>query len=135
MHSDPARRTDLLLDGLLHRQEVDRFASLCVPTSPEELKGLRLRILAYLASLVSMARTSPEIDIHLARRIGSVLASVLDDPIDLDETDRALLRGATEYFLLTSDDGDDLRPLGFDDDARVVNRVLVAIGRADLELL
>lgn len=135
MHPDPARRTDLLLDGLLHPREVDQFAALCSPTSVEDLKGLRLRILAYLASLVSMAREQPEIDVQLARRIGSVLATVLDDPTDLEETDRALLRGATEYFLLTSDDGDDLRPLGFDDDARVVNRVLVAIGRADLELL
>lgn len=135
MHPDPARRTDLLLDGLLHPREVDQFASLCTPTAAEDLKGLRLRVLAYLASLVSLGRDHPGIDVPMARRIGSVLAAVLDDPADLDETDRALVRGATEYFLLTSDDGDDLEALGFDDDARVLNRVLVAIGRADLEIL
>ncbi len=134
MHPDQHRRNALLLDGLLHPREVDQFSALCTPTRTDELKGLRLRVLAYLASLVAMADSNPGLDVTMARRIGSVLATVLDDPADLDETDRALLRGATEYFLLTSDDGDDLQPLGFDDDARVLNRVLAAIGRADLEV-
>ncbi|MGI9607199.1 MAG: hypothetical protein ACR2P0_13770 [Acidimicrobiales bacterium] len=130
----PSHRPDLVVEGLLHPGEVDRFTAFCVETSREDLKGLRLRVIAYLASLVRLADGDPHIDVELARRIGSTLAHVLDDPVDLDETDRALLRGGVEYFLLTDDDEGDMAANGFDDDRRVVNRVLEALGRIDLLL-
>ena len=132
--SESYRSPNTVVHGLLHPGEIDRFTSLCFATDREELKGLRLRVLAYIASLVRLADADPRIDVETARLIASTLAHVLDDPVDLDEIDRALLRGATEYFLLTDDDGGDLKPLGFDDDRRVLNRVLEAMGRFDLQL-
>ena len=120
--------------GLLHPGEIAQFTALCRETSRDDLKGLHLRVVAYISSLARLAEHDERIDIDTARRIASTIAHVLDDPVDLDATDRALLRGAAEYFLRSNDDGSDLGPLGFDDDQRVLDRVLSAVGRDDLLL-
>jgi hypothetical protein len=40
-----------------------------------------------------------------------------------------------DYFVMRDDGEDDLHsPIGFDDDARVVNAVLDALGRSDLRV-
>ena len=134
MAEPSTKRPDMVVAGLLHPREIAQFTALCRETEREDLKGLRLRVIAYLASLTRLADDDPRIDIAVARRIGSTIAHVVDDPLELDATDRALLCGAAEYFLMSNDDGADLGPLGFDDDRRILNRVLRAIGRDDLLL-
>jgi uncharacterized membrane protein YkvA (DUF1232 family) len=128
-------RAALLLDGILHPGEVDRFVAAAAPTAADELPGLRLRVLAHLARVDALAQRHPRVDIDAARRIAEVLVALCDEPDQLDDQERALLRGAVEYFVLETDELDDVDDvIGFDDDARVVNAVSAALGRHDLRI-
>jgi uncharacterized membrane protein YkvA (DUF1232 family) len=128
-------RADLLLDGILHPGEVDRFVAGAVPTAADELPGLRLRVLAHLARVDELGRRQPRVDTEAAQRIAAVLVRLCDEPDQIDDRGRALLRGAIEYFVLETDEVDDVDDvIGFDDDARVVNAVTAALGRQDLRI-
>jgi hypothetical protein len=130
-----APRTDRLLEGILHPGEVDRFVSAARPTTPDELAGLRLRVLAHAARVSELGRRDPRVDVETAQRIATVLAQLCDEPDQLADDQRALLRGAVEYFVLDDDEVDDTDDVvGFDDDARVVNAVTAALGRRDLRI-
>ena len=130
-----ASRTDRLLEGILHPGEVDRFVSAARPTGPEELAGLRLRVLAHAARVAELGRQQPRVDVETAQRIAGVLTQLCDEPDQLADDQRALLRGAVEYFVLDDDEVDDTDDvIGFDDDARVVNAVTAALGRHDLRI-
>jgi hypothetical protein len=128
-------RAKLLVEGILHAGEVDRLVAGAAPTDPSELPGLRLRVLAYLARIEATAEQVPSVDIEAARKIGWVLAELCDAAAGLDEHQRALVRGAVEYFVLDRDVvADTVDVVGFDDDARVVNAVTAALGRDDLAI-
>jgi hypothetical protein len=130
-----ASRTDRLLEGILHPGEVDRFVSAARPTAPSELAGLRLRVIAHAARVAQLGRDRPLVDVETAQRIASVLTQLCDEPDQLTADQRALLRGAVEYFVLDDDEVDDTDDVvGFDDDARVVNAVTAAFGRRDLRI-
>jgi uncharacterized membrane protein YkvA (DUF1232 family) len=129
------RRADLLLEGILHPGEVDRFVAVARPTIAAELPGLRERVLAHLREVESLAAEQPRVDVDTARRISEVLAQLCEQPELFDDQHRALLRGAVEYFVLDHDvRGDTTDVLGFDDDARVVNAVTASLGRPDLRI-
>ncbi|MEZ5232271.1 MAG: hypothetical protein AB7W59_04855 [Acidimicrobiia bacterium] len=128
-------RARLLLQEILHPEEMNRFIAGCVPTSVEELRGLRERSDDYLQWAKDQAAQSAAVDLDTAERIAGVLASLLDEPDRYDDEARALLAGATSYFVDADDGSNDLTDvLGFDDDARVLNAVLDAIGRRDLRI-
>lgn len=128
-------RAQLLVEGILHPGEVDRFTLGAIGTDPEELAGLRLRVLAYITHVDHMAATRPRVDIDVARRIAEVLSQLLDEPDQFDAHGRQMLRGAVEYFVLDRDGNGDLTDvIGFDDDARVVNAVVESLGRGDLRI-
>ncbi|MFN0027263.1 MAG: hypothetical protein ACKV2O_08795 [Acidimicrobiales bacterium] len=133
MPIDASARARLLVQELLHPHEMDRFIAACLPTQQAELPGLRLRTQAYLAWARNAAKANPALDLDMATRIATTLSSVLDEPDQYGEEDRALLRGAVDYFVNSEDDANDLtNAVGFDDDARVLNAVLEALGRRDL---
>ena len=136
--SDQAR-LDLLLDGLLHPREVDRLVAGATETPVADFPGLTERTERHLAAVEELAGEDGGVDVDVARRIADALASVLADvparPDAYSSEARALLRGAVEYFILDKDDDTDSEPgIGFDDDARVLNAVLRAIGRPDLRV-
>src|SRR3954468_12377055 len=132
--SDP-NRANLLVEGILHAGEVDRLVAGSAPTEPPELPGLRLRVLTYLARLETVAEGKPALDIEAARKIGWVLAELCDAAAGLDDQQRALVRGAVEYYVLDHDVVDDTADVvGFDDDAGVVNAVTAGLGRSDLAI-
>ncbi len=115
------------LESLLNPDEQHRFRRLCLETSAEELAQLGEVVTLHLDQLREAA--TPVADLDAANRIGAALASLLDGGHSFDGEQRALIRGAVEYFLLADDASDDLGDaLGFDDDARVVNSVLDRIG-------
>jgi hypothetical protein len=129
------RRADLVLEGILHPGEVDRFVAVARPTSPTELPVLRQRVLAHLERVEALAERQPRVDIDTARRIADALVRLCEEAQGVDDQLRALLRGAVEYFALEGDElGDTTDVLGFDDDARVVNAVTAALGRDDLRI-
>lgn len=128
-------RARLLLQEILHPEEMNRFIAGCVPTSVEELRGLRERSDGYLQWAKGQAAQSAAVDLDTAERIAGVLAALLDEPDRYDDEARALLAGATTYFVDADDGSNDLTDvLGFDDDARVLNAVLDAIDRRDLRI-
>ncbi len=135
MVADVHARARLMVQELLHPGEMDRFVALCAPTDPDELAGLRLRVQAHLAWVRGQAERHPATDVDTATQIADALARLLDEPDQYDAGQRALLRGAVDYFVLKSDERDDLHSaLGFDDDVRVVNALLDAVGRIDLRI-
>jgi hypothetical protein len=132
---DVRARARLLTQEVLHPLEMDRFVAACVPTDSEEFAGLRLRVAGHLAWVRAQSESFPAVDIDTAARIAATLGHLLDEPDAYDADERALLRGAVDYFVMRDDGEDDLRsPIGFDDDARVVNAVVDALGRSDLRV-
>ena len=114
-------------DALLERARLVEAASV-----PDLVRQIELHI-----ERTRLAVSRNEfIDLDLATRVASALKAVLAsyDDIASDQA-RALIVGATFFFLKTNDVHPDLEsPLGFDDDARVLNAVLHDIGREDLIL-
>ncbi len=128
-------RPDFVVEGLLHPHQATQFTALCTTTSADELAGLRLRVRVHLAEVEALARADDRVDVEMARRIAKVLGPLLDEPDSWDAEQRALLRGAVEYFHLSEDHRSDLTDwFGFDDDARVTNAVSQALGRTDLTI-
>ena len=119
------------LHALLHPDEQQRFRRLCLETSPEELRELTELLSLHLHQVETLA--GPNTDVETARTIAHTLTRLLSTERTFDADQRRQIRGAVEYFLLTEDADSDLdHPLGFDDDLRVVNTVLVRIGRPEL---
>lgn len=128
----PARAA-LLVEGILHPRERNQFVSGCVPTTTEELVTLCRGIDDHLAYVTSASRQAAAIDVEMATAIASSLRRALADSTTLGAEHRALLRGAADYFMRREDSAHDLSDaLGFDDDARVLNRVLESLGRGEL---
>lgn len=116
------------LEELLNPDEQQRFRRLCLETSTEELAQLTALVELHLSQIAEAE--NPLADKETAGRIGSSLTSLLGTDERFDADERALIRGAVEYFLLADDASGDLDDaLGFDDDARVLNSVLDRIGR------
>ncbi|MCP3857668.1 MAG: hypothetical protein GY698_23580 [Actinomycetia bacterium] len=129
-------RPDFVVDGLLHPHQAAQFTALCTTTSADELAGLWLRVRVHLAEVEALARADDRVDVEMARCIAKVLGPLLDEPDSWDAEQRALLRGAVEYFHLSEDHRSDLTDwFGFDDDARVTNAVTQALGRTDLTII
>lgn len=123
------------IDRLLHPGERDQFLALCVSTSEIELLASRDRIRAHVRALAERAATSSTVDIEMAKNVAAAILALLSDTEHYDAEQRALIRGAIDYFVLTQDNQDDVSDLtGFDDDARITNAVTEALGREDLAI-
>lgn len=128
-------RLDLLLDGLLHPGEADRLVAGSRETSRAELGWLGTRVRAHLDQIEAAAHDRSSVDLDTARQVAGALLGLVSDPDGLDADARALARGAVEYFVLDADQRSDVGDvLGFDDDARMVNAVVTALGRPDLRV-
>ncbi len=121
------RNQALDLEDLLNPDEQRRFRRLCIETSPEELGELGAVIELHVEQVA--ANAGPATDVDTARLIGRSLCRLLGSGADFDADQRAQIRGAIEYFVMTDDASSDLDDvLGFDDDARVLNAMLSRIG-------
>lgn len=129
----PGDEPILDLEYLLNPEEQDQFRRLCLPTTAEELAALPELVELHLTQLE--AEAGPNADLEMAQAIGRTLITLLGASLPLDDSQRALVRGAVEYFLMVDDASGDLDDvLGFDDDARVVNSVLDRIGQPELKI-
>ncbi|MEM7271885.1 MAG: hypothetical protein AAF547_02290 [Actinomycetota bacterium] len=121
------------LHDLLHPDEQRRFRRLCLETSEEELAQLGDVVGMHLDHIRTVA--GPSTDVETAELIATSLTGLIGSGHAFDDGDRAQIRGAVEYFLLTEDASGDIEDaLGFDDDARVVNVVLDRIGRPEFTI-
>ncbi len=129
----PGDEPILDLEHLLNPEEQDQFRSLCLPTTPEDLAALPELVDLHLTQIE--AEAGPNADLETAQAIGRSLITLLGAGLTFDEAQRALIRGAVEYFLMVDDASGDLNDvLGFDDDARVLNSVLDRIGHPQLKV-
>ncbi len=121
------------LEDLLNPHEQRRFRRLCIETSAEELEQLTEVVELHLDQVKANAK--PLTDVETAELVAEAIQKVLAFTPDFDDRQRAMVRGAVEYFVLNEDASDDLSDaLGFDDDARVLNSVLDRIGRSHLKV-
>ncbi len=121
------------LDDLLHPDEQRRFRALCLPTSSFELADSLETVRLHIEHVRMHA--TPSTDVDMAERIASSFEALLDADLGFAADERALIRGAVEYFLLADDaDGDMADPLGFDDDVRVLNSVLDRINQPTFKI-
>lgn len=121
------------LEDLHNPVEQRKFRRLCIETSAEELLQLTDVIDLHLDQVRENA--APQTDIDTAEMVAKSLSTLITSELSFEASDRLLIRGAVEYFLLHDDASSDLEdPLGFDDDARVVNSVLERIGRPELKI-
>ena len=86
-----------------------------------EIPELRSRVAARLTQLQAGSESGR------AHRLASQISGLLDHAEDLDDAQRALLRGAVEYFVLE----DDFEP-GLQDDAEVVRSVRAELGLTEV---
>jgi cytochrome P450 len=86
---------------------------------------LRARLQDHLAQVRAAAEDNEFVDLHLAELLHSRLDAALTGWPGYDDEQRAALIGAVDYLVQTDDEENDLRsPIGFDDDAEVVEAAL-----------
>lgn len=128
-----AAHPQLDLEDLLNPDEQRRFRRLCIDTSADELEQLGDIVELHLGQV--RANAGAMTDVETAELVAEAIVKVLTHAREFDGEQRALVRGAAEYFVLNDDASDDLDDvLGFDDDARVLNSVLDRIGQPDLKV-
>lgn len=116
------------LEELLNPDEQRQFRQLCLPTSAEELSQLASVVELHIDHIRN--HEAANADVETAEAIAASLLGLLSGDETFADNERALIRGAVEYFLLADDASGDLDDsLGFDDDARVLNSVVDRINR------
>ncbi len=121
------------IETLLNPEEQLQFRRLCIETPRSEFGPLSETITMHLEQVKD--RAVPATDVETAELVAASLRALLAAPDDFGAEERALIRGAVEYFLLDDDAAGDIENvLGFDDDARILNTVLDQIGRSDLKV-
>lgn len=102
----------------------NRVLALCRDTSAAELSDLADMVRERIVQLEQLAaRTS--FDATTAAAIAAKLTPAITRGHEFDPIERALLRAATDYFLLIDDEQNDITsPDGFDDDRIVAEAVL-----------
>lgn len=109
------------------------FRELAVPVKKGELESIKAEIWQYVEKIVKAQRKNEFLNADLARKISETCIYLLDSYTKYPKDQKALISGAVKYFLLCGDQDSDIgSPLGFDDDAEVLNYVLNKIGRKDL---
>ena len=86
---------------------------------------LRETMRAHLEHVRAAARDNEFVDAAEAIRLHTLLAEALESWEHLDADQREVLADAIDYLVRTDDEEDDLRsPIGFEDDAEVVEAAL-----------
>jgi len=87
----------------------------------------------YFNSVKKAYKNNSIVNVNLAAAIVSSIHTVCVDWESIPEVARPWCKGMIQYFIETDDDENDLEsPIGFDDDAEVLNACLKFAGRSDL---
>lgn len=99
------------------------------PPDPEQAQLTR-RLTQHLRVVRAAAQENEFLDLPLAEKLHARLGDALGRWTDYDAEQRDVLARAVAYLVRTNDEEDDLRsPVGFDDDAEVVDAALRRISR------
>ena len=99
-----------------------------------DVSELREEVRSYLAKLRDLSGDLEFLDLALAQHLAVRCVALIDGlgPDSPPETQR-LVQAAARYFVEDDDaEGDTISPIGFDDDAEVIELVAREIGREDV---
>lgn len=116
--------------------EIDKiFSQLCVDAESDLLPVL-IKDVGQHVSQVRMALEMNEfLDVAMAETIAKLLLDLLGSIESYPQPKQRLIVGASRYFVRSHDVQADLSSLlGFDDDAAVLNFVLVELGHGELRI-
>lgn len=123
------------LHEIITGDEFAIFRALLKPATLDDLHRLRGRVAVHLDSLEEQSFSHEFLDLELGRAVTHGLTELIDGASAYDAEERSLVRGAVEYYLLSSDAENDVTsPIGMEDDVRVFNAVCGALGRSTLEI-
>jgi uncharacterized membrane protein YkvA (DUF1232 family) len=116
--------------------EIDKtFARLCVDAEPALLPALMKDVEQHVSQVRSALEANEFLDVAMAERIAKLLMELLGKIESYPQPKQRLIVGASRYFVRSQDAQADLSSLlGFDDDAAVLNYVLVELGHGELRI-
>ena len=119
-------------DGLTKRQ-LRHLSDCTARASGSSVEQLRESALDHLAGTIEAHRQNALINVRLAKAICERVETVVAAWDDLTPNARFWLGGAIRYFVMSQDDeSDHTSPIGFEDDAEVLNACLRLAGLPDL---
>ncbi|MGG6432742.1 hypothetical protein ACPF7I_01860 [Anoxybacillus sp. D401a] len=96
---------------------------------------LKQQIQKYLKEIEKETLQNEFINLPLAKKIASVCLLLLDVYDQYNEEEKKFINATINYFLHSHDDEEDLySPLGFDDDAEILNECLRLLKKEDLTI-
>jgi hypothetical protein len=103
------------------------------PASVDDLHRQRGRLQTHLDVMEERSFEFEHVALELAHTIAAHLSTMVDESGSLSAEQRATLRAAIEYFVISADAEHDLAsPIGLEDDAIVANAAFEMLGRPDL---
>lgn len=116
--------------------EIDNaFARLCVDVETALLPNLVKDVEQHVLQVRVALSANEFLDIAMAERIAKLLMNLLGRIESYPQPKQRLIVGASRYFIRSNDAQSDLSSLlGFDDDAAVLNYVLVELGHGELRI-
>lgn len=94
---------------------------------------LKQKVKVYLEDIKKETIYNEFINITLADKIGNVCIFLLDQYNKYNKEEQQFINVTVNYFLACNDEEEDLySPLGFDDDAEILNECLKLIKKEDL---
>jgi len=121
--------------SLLDEDQAEIVAEL-LEEDPLSFGELRDEVSFYMHKVRGAADESEIVDIEMAEDISEAARALITYAAGLgDEEAHLVVHAAVRYFVLEDDAEDDLEsPIGFDDDAEVMNAVAIVLDRPDLEI-
>ncbi|MYL37369.1 hypothetical protein [Halobacillus litoralis] len=96
---------------------------------------LRQTIENHFEKIQEATKQNEFINLHLAEKIREVCLILINEYKKVSHDEQRYINATINYFVDINDEEDDLySPLGFDDDAEIVNECLELIGKEDLTI-
>jgi len=124
--------TKLFPNGLMD-SEFDVLMKCCKKADGISVRDLKTNADLYFDRIKDAHEKNSIVNVRLAGAIVSSIHAVCGDWDNIPDAAKSWCKGMIQYFVKTDDDEDDFEsPIGFDDDADVLNACLKFAGRPDL---
>lgn len=96
---------------------------------------LKQKVESYVERIKEEITHNEFINVELAKKIRDVCMVLIDEYEKASNIDKKYINATINYFITTDDDEEDLfSPLGFDDDAEIINECLKLIKKENLSI-